>query len=101
MKKEIYHNLDYFNNLLEEFITKEHEHISIIGEGIEKNKDFKFFLSVLIHSIYDDSSNYIEMWVFMTLKDMVDQRYLRYASNYSFVKKIKNNFQKYFEGIKI
>lgn len=104
MKKEIYDDLDYFNNLLEKFILKEYDNIVILGDEIEDDKYFRFFLTVLIYSIYEnsnDSLNYIDTWIFMILNDMVDRRYLNFALNYSFTKKIKIFFKEYFKKIKV
>lgn len=104
MKKEIYDNLDYFNNLLEKFILNEYDSIAMLGYGIEDDKYFKFFLTVLIHSIYEnsnDSLNYIDTWIFMILNGMVDRRYLNIALNYTFTKKIKIFFKDYFKKIKV
>lgn len=91
-----------FSELLDEFLIKEKEHIKNIQEDAFSKKNFKFFMSALIYSVYqNDENNFVKLWCFLVVNDLADIQYLFFASNQNFIQKIKEQFDDFFKNIKI
>ena len=66
---------------------------------INKSKNFKFFIAVMIYSLYqnDSKDEFIEYWIFLVINDLVELEYLFIALNEKFILNIKKTFDKYLE----
>ena len=55
-----------FAKLLNEFLINEESYIKRIQEDAFTKKNFKFFMSALIHSVYqNDEDNFLKLWCFL------------------------------------
>lgn len=91
-----------FAKLLNEFLINEESYIKRIQEDAFTKKNFKFFMSALIHSVYqNDEDNFLKLWCFLIVNDLADIQYLFFASNINFIQRIKKQFDEFFRNIKI
>lgn len=66
-----------FAKLLNEFLINEESYIKRIQEDAFTKKNFKFFMSALIHSVYqNDEDNFLKLWCFLIVNDLTDIQYL-------------------------
>ena len=91
-----------FAKLLDEFLINEESYIKRIQKDAFTKKNFKFFMSALIHSVYqNDEDNFLKLWCFLIVNDLADIQYLFFASNINFIQRIKIQFDEFFRNIKI
>lgn len=91
-----------FAKLLDEFLIKEEGYIKRIQEDTFTKKNFKFFMSALIHSVYqNDEDNFLKLWCFLITNDLADIQYLFFASNINFIQRIKKQFDEFFKELQL
>ena len=91
-----------FAKLLDEFLIKEEGYIKRIQEDTFTKKNFKFFMSALIHSVYqNDEDNFLKLWCFLITNDLADTQYLFFASNINFIQRIKKQFDEFFKELQL
>lgn len=91
-----------FAKLLDEFLIKEEGYIKRIQEYAFTKKNFKFFMSALIHSVYqNDEDNFLKLWCFLITNDLADIQYLFFASNINFIQRIKKQFDEFFKELQL
>lgn len=90
---------DQFENLLNKILKDERNFLETINPKINKSKNFKFFIAVMIYSLYqnDSKDEFIEYWIFLVINDLVELEYLFIALNEKFILNIKKTFDKYLE----
>ena len=90
---------DQFENLLNKILKDERNFLETINPKINKSKNFKFFIAVMIYSSYqnDSKDEFIEYWIFLVINDLVELEYLFIALNEKFILNIKKTFDKYLE----
>lgn len=90
---------DQFENLLNKILKDERNFLETINPKINKSKNFKFFIAVMIYSLYqnDSKDKFIEYWIFLVINDLVELEYLFIALNEKFILNIKKTFDKYLE----
>lgn len=90
---------DQFENLLNKILKDERNFLETINSKINKSKNFKFFIAVMIYSLYqnDSKDEFIEYWIFLVINDLVELEYLFIALNEKFILNIKKTFDKYLE----
>ena len=98
MEKNFLSN-DQFENLLNKILKDERNFLETINPKINKSKNFKFFIAVMIYSLYqnDSKDEFIEYWIFLVINDLVELEYLFIALNEKFILNIKKTFDKYLE----
>lgn len=93
---------DEFEELLDEFLMKEEKYIKKIQEDAFTKKNFKFFMSALIHSVYqNDEDDFLKLWCFLITNDLADIQYLFFASNINFIQRIKKQFDEFFKELQL
>lgn len=91
-----------FAKLLDEFLINEEGYIKRIKEDAFTKKNFKFFMSALIHSVYkSDEDNFLKLWCFLIVNDLADIQYLFFASNINFIQRIKKQFDEFFKELQV
>lgn len=68
---------DQFENLLNKILKDERNFLETINPKINKSKNFKFFIAVMIYSLYqnDSKDEFIEYWIFLVINDLVELEY--------------------------
>lgn len=91
-----------FSKLLDEFLINEEDYIKKFEEEAFSKKNFRFFMSALIHSVYQNDENaFLKLWHFLIVNDLADIQYLFLASNINFIQKIKKQFDEIFKELQM
>lgn len=88
---------EQFEELLNEILKDEGEFLKEVNSNIKKDKNFKFFIAVMIYSLYQNNTmdEFIKYWTFLVINDLVEIEYLFIALNKEFILNIKNKVNKY------
>lgn len=88
---------EQFEELLNEILKDEGKFLKEVNSNIKKDKNFKFFIAVMIYSLYqnDTMDEFIKYWTFLVINDLVEIEYLFIALNKEFILNIKNKVNKY------
>jgi len=89
---------DEFEELLDKFLIKEEKYIKKIQKDAFSKKNFRFFMSALVYSVYQED-DFVESWCFLIINDLADIQYLFFASNINFIRKIKQQFDGFFRKL--